>query len=283
MATVAKNKASAVLHEWQSDSLAAAGTNAQLEGDDSGTSGFFASVTPTTRLGNRCQISYKTVIVSGTQDAVNKAGRKKEVVYQLMKRGKELRRDQEYILTQNNNTAPNAGSSTTARVLRTLIQWYATNVNRGVGGSNGSSSAAVTDGTQRPLTESMVKSTIQSAWTQGGDVDLLLSGPFNKTVISGFTGNNTRMQDTTDKKLVTSIDVYASDFGTHKVKADRFSRDRDLHVLDTELWAISYLRPVQTIDLARTGDAEKGMILAEYTLEGRNEAGSGIVADLTTS
>ena len=96
-AQIPATKALAVSHEWQTDSLAAAAANAQLEGDD------FAYSTPaaTTRLINTCQISYKTTIVSKTQDAVNKAGRAKEMVYQLMKRAKELRRDQEFVLTGN--------------------------------------------------------------------------------------------------------------------------------------------------------------------------------------
>jgi hypothetical protein len=128
-----------------------------------------------------------------------------------------------------------------------------------------------------------VKGRIQAAWTAGGEIDLIMPGPFNKTVISGFTGNNTRTQDTSDKKLVAAIDVYVSDFGTHKVKANKFSRDRDLHLLDTSLWAMANLRPFQTIDLAKTGDATKGAVLIETTLESRNEAGSAIVADLTTS
>ncbi len=278
-ANIGKSKATAVLHEWQPDSLAAAGSNAQLEGDDIQT---FTAVTPTTRANNRCQISYKNVIVSGTQDAVQKAGRKKEMVYQLMKRSKELRRDMEFILT--GNQAPNVGNATTARALRPLCGWYATNVARNTGGANGTTTAAATDsGTQRQLTESLVKSMIQAAWTQGGDPDLIMSGPFNKTVISSFTGNNTRMQDTTDKKLVAAIDVYVSDFGTHKVVANKFSRDRDLHILTTDLWAVSSLRPMQTVDLAKTGDAEKGMVIVEYTLEARNEAGSAVVADLTAS
>jgi hypothetical protein len=276
---IGKVKASAVLHEWQPDSLAAPGANAQLEGDDISS---FAAVTPTTRAQNRCQISYKNVIVSGTQDAVTKAGRKKEMVYQLLKRGKELKRDIEFVLT--GNQAPAAGSSSAARQLRPLSGWYATNTSRGSGGANGSTSAAATDsGTQRALTESLVKSMIQSAWTQGGDPDLLMCGPFNKTVISAFTANSTRIQDPADKKLVSSIDVYVSDFGSHKVVANKFSRDRDLHILTTDLWAIASLRPMQSVDLAKTGDAEKGMVLAEYTLEARNEAGSAIVADLTTS
>jgi len=278
MGRIGKTKASAVLHEWQTDALAAAAANAQLEGDDHTS---FAAVTPTVRIGNRCQISSKDTIVSGTQDAVNKAGRKKEMVYQLLLRSRELKRDMEFVLT--NNQAPVTGNSTTARQLRPLCSWYATNDNRGATGADGTSSTAATDGTQRALTEDLVKNVLQLCWTAGGEPDLLMPGAFNKTVISGFTGNQTKIQDTSDKKLVSSIDVYVSDFGTHRVVANRFSRSRDLHVLDTDMWAVAYLRPMETVDLAKTGDATKGLIQVEYTLEARNEAASGIVADLTTS
>ena len=291
-ANVGKTKAEAITHEWQRDVLAAAAANAQLEGDDSSTSGFFGSVSATTRVQNLAQISYKTVAVSGTQDAVRKAGRKKEITLQLMKRSKELKRDCEYILTQNANTARNAGNSTTARVMASLIQWYgiqtAANVSRGTSGANATAASGypttgVTDGTQRPLTEALLKGVIQSIWTQGGDPDLIMPGPFNKTVISTFTGNNTRIQDTADGRLNSAIDVYVSDFGTHKVVANKFSRDRDCHVLTTDLLAVADLRPFQTIDLAKTGDSEKGMVLREYTLEVRNDNGVGGVVDLTTS
>jgi len=278
MAAIGKSKATAVLHEWQTDSLAAAAANAQLEGDDITS---FQAVTPTGRLGNRCQISYKTAIVSGTQDVTDKAGRQREIVYQLVKRSNELKRDMEFILT--GNQAPQDGNASTARQLRPLCSWYATNKSRGAGGGDGSASTAATDGTQRPLTESLVKTVLQSCWTNGGNPDLIMVGPFNKTVFSGFTGNATRLDQSEDKKLISTIDVYESDFGAHKIVASRFSRERDCHILDTSLWAVAALRKMQTIDLAKTGDAEKGMVLAEYTLEARNQAGSGIVADLTTS
>src|SRR5690606_17205961 len=148
---IGKVKATAVLHEWQPDALAAPAANAQLEGDDIDT---FSAVAPPSRAQNRCQISYRNVIVSGTQDAVSKAGRKQEIVYQLMKRGKELRRDMEFILTQNQ--APAVGNASTPRQLRPLCGWYATNALRGAGGANGTPTAAAVDGTQRALTESMV-------------------------------------------------------------------------------------------------------------------------------
>lgn len=271
-------KATAVKHEWQTDSLAAAGANAQLEGDD------FTYSTPsaTTRVDNMCQISYKTVVVSKTQDAVNKAGRAREMVYQLMKRSKELRRDMEFTLTQNQ--AKVTGGASTARATRSLDAWYVTNVARGAGGASGSTTTAATDGTQRPLTEALLKAGIASAWTAGGDPDLLMVGQFNKQVISSFAGNVTRTDSNNgDKTLNTAIDIYVSDFGTHTVVANRFSRDRDCHILTTDLWAVAYLRPMNTVDVAATGDATKGAVVVEYALEARNEAGSAVVADLTTS
>lgn len=221
------------------------------------------------------------MVVSGTQDVVDKAGRTREMTYQLMKRGKELRRDMEFVLT--NNQAPVTGNSTTARQLRPLCSWYATNDSRGAGGADGTSTTAATDGTQRPLTEALLKSVLQLCWTSGGDPNLVMVGPFNKTVCSGFTGNVTKMQDTANQKLSANIDIYRSDFGTHKFVANRFQRERDAHVLDTSMWALATLRAPKTEDLAKTGDAEKAHIITEYTLESRQEAASGIVADLTTS
>ena len=70
MSSVGKTKATAVYHEWQTDSLAAATTaNAAVEGADATS----ATLAPTVRLGNYTQIIQKTVQVSGTLDTVNKA------------------------------------------------------------------------------------------------------------------------------------------------------------------------------------------------------------------
>lgn len=278
---VGKTKATSTLHEWQTDSLAAAAANAQLQGDDV----TFAAVSPTTRVGNRTQISRKEVIIAGTQEAVNKAGRKSEMVYQLQKRSKEVKRDKEFVLCSNQ--APVTGNSTTAPQLRPLCGWYATNDSRGSGGADGTTSAAATDGTQRTFTETLLQDVIQNCWSAGGNPTVALMGPKQKRVASAFTGGGTKFDKTEDKTLFAVVDVYVSDFGQLKFVPSRFVRgastgaDREVHVLDVDMWAIAELRPIQTVDLAKTGDAEKAMILTEYTLEARNEAASGIVADLT--
>ena len=280
LSSAAKTKATAVLHEWQTDSLAAAVTNnAVIEGDEA----TLDASTATTRLSNSSQIMDKTVVITGTQESVDKAGRASEIAYQIAKRAKELKRDMEATIT--GNIAEVAGNSSTARKMGTLGSWVTTNDDLASDGASGAGAgnAAHTDGTQRAFTESQLKSVIKSVWNAGGDPSMIMCGPFNKQKLSGFTGNSTRFDAGADATLYTSVDVYASDFGQLQVVPNRFSRDRDAYVLDMEYWGIAFLRDFSMHELAKTGDSEKRQLLVEATLESRNEAASGLIADLTTS
>jgi hypothetical protein len=277
MSSIGTGTATFTKHEWQTDSLAAAATNAQIEGDDSPN----AALSATSRVLNYTQISYNPVMVSGTQEAVIHAGVNSELAYQIAKAGKELKRDMELDMTGKNNATAGSGNGGAARKARGFESWTTTNNGYGSGGSN--SSGSVTDGTQRVLTEAILKTEIKSCFDEGGNPDLLLVGSFNKTKVSGFTGNNTRMDMAEDRSLVATIDVYVSDFGEVRVVADRFSRSRSGLLVETDMWSVDYLRPFQTIELAKTGDAEKRLLLTEWTLVAKNEASSGTVADLTTS
>jgi hypothetical protein len=279
LTSIPRTKATAVLHEWQTDALAAASaTNAVLEGDDATTD----AVTATTRLSNTCQISDKVPRVTGTQQAVVAAGRKDELAYQIVKSAKELRRDMESSLLANN--AEVTGDATTARELGGIGAWIDTNTSAGSGGSDGSvGNTARTDGTQRAFTETLLKTVLGLCWDNGGDPDCIMLGRFNKQAASGFTGNATRFKEAEDRALMASIDIYESDFGQLEIIPNRFQRARDGLVLQKDMWAVGYLRPVQIVNLAKTGDSERRQIIVEYTLESRNEKASGLVADLTTS
>ena len=280
LSSAAKTKATAVLHEWQTDSLASAVTNnAVIEGDEA----TLDASTATTRLSNSSQIMDKTVVITGTQESVDKAGRASELAYQIAKRAKELKRDMEATIT--GNIAEVTGGSSTARKMGTLGSWVVTNDNLASDGASGAGAgnAAHTDGTQRAFTEAQLKSVIKSVWNAGGDPSMIMCGPFNKQKLSGFTGNSTRFDAGADATLYTSVDVYASDFGQLQVVPNRFSRDRDAYVLDMEYWAVAFLRDFSMHELAKTGDSEKRQLLVEATLESRNEAASGLIADLTTS
>jgi galactitol-specific phosphotransferase system IIB component len=279
LSSAAKTKATAVLHEWQTDSLAAAVTNNQvIEGDEV----TIDALTATTRLSNSCQIMDKAICITGTQEAVDKAGRASEIAYQIAKKAKELKRDLEASLTSNN--AEVTGSATAARVAGGLRSWVATNDNMGTSGTSGGlGNTAAGNGTQRVFTESLLKSVIKSVWNAGGNPTMIMVGPFNKQKLSGFTGNSTRFDAGADATLYTSVDVYASDFGQLQVVPNRFSRDRDAWVLDMDYWGVAFLRDFTMHDIAKTGDADKRQLLVEATLESRNEAASGVVADVTTS
>ncbi len=267
--------------EWQTDTFAQPNPqNAAVEGADS----VGDAVVPTVRVGNRTQISTKNLVVSGTQDATNKAGRgKKETAYQITKKTKELKRDMEAALVQNNPSS--AGSAATARLTGSAESWFVTNVNRGTGGANGGFSggtvAAPTDGVLRPFTEGQLKSILQSVFNAGGDPDMLLMPAAIKQEFSTFSGNANRMAEAEEKKLFAAVDVYESDFGQLKAVPDRFMRPRSVMALQSDLWKVAYLRPLVVKPLGDTGDSTKKEIISEYGLMCMNEAGNGIIADVT--
>ena len=280
MSSIGKTKATAVYHEWQTDSLAAATTgNAAIEGADATS----ATLSPTVRLGNYTQIIQKTVQVSGTLDTVNKAGRKSEKAYQLAKASAELKRDLETILLANQGRS--AGSSTIARKLGSILSWIKTNSDVGSGGSDPATIGVSTrtDGTQRTFTEALLKTVVSEVFVSGGNPKVLMVGAAGKQKVSSFAGiaaQRYMAPGNTPTTIIGAADVYMSDFGTMSVVPNRFMRVRDALVLDPEYAALAYLRPFQTNDLAKTGDSENTQLLAEVTLEVKNEAAHGIVADL---
>ena len=281
MSSAAREQVKNTFHEWQTDALAAAVTNnAVIEGDDA----TLDAASATSRIGNYTQIMDKTVVITGTQESVDKAGRASELAYQIAKKSKELKRDIESTLLTNQARA--AGNSSTARTFGSIGAWIATNDNLAGDGTSptaNNGSDARNDGTQRAMTEDMLKEVIKNVWNAGGNPSVVMVGPFNKQKISGFTGGSTRFDASEDKTLYTSIDVYSSDFGDLEVVPNRFSRDRDALVLDMDYWSVGFLRDFTMHELAKTGDAEKRQLLVELTLISRNEAASGGVFDLTTS
>ena len=275
-----RTDASAVNHEWQTQALASASTsNAVLEGDDAITD----AATATVRLGNICQIQDKVARVSGTQEVIKKAGRSNEMAYQLVLKGLELKLDVEATLLTNQ--AKVTGNSTTARKLASVCSWITTNTSNG-GGSDatGDGTDARTDGTQRAYTESLLKTVLQLCWNSGGNPGTIMLGGFNKQQMSMFVGRGTPTEDAKSKKIVATVDVYESDFGTLKVVPNRSNlRTRDCLILQNDMWALATLRDMATKDLAITGDSKRKQIIMEHTLECRNEKASGAVWDLTTS
>ena len=281
-----KGKATQTYHEWDTDTLAAQNLgNAAVEGDNPTNT----QLTPTTRLGNYCQISTKTIQISGTSQSVVAAGGSNKMGYQLMKKSKELKRDIEGILT--NNAAKVSGSAAVARVLAGWPAWCATN-----SVFDATSGAAPSEGTpyngtqprtyssaQTAISEARVKTVLQSVYNNSGESpEYALMSAANKQNWSAFSGPGTRFIEVEDSTMLTKVDVYESDFGEVKLIPDIFlSTSKNVLMVNPNYVRVAYLRPFQTIPLAKTGDSDQKMLLVEYTLELGNEAAMGSMYDTT--
>jgi len=283
-----KTKATNTVHEWQTDSLAAAAANAHLEGDQTTAT----ALTATKRLKNFSQILKKVVSVSGTACAVKAYGREDEFEYQLSKRMKELKRDLEFAAVQNQ--AGTVGVAASAPTMASVESWIATNYQSVQEGTAGTTHGATTGAypTRAPvdstsagsLTEAALKNVINLAWNAGGDPKVLMcSGAVKQKISGAFTGIATRFRTVnggSQAEVISGVDLYVSDFGEHQLIPNRFMRTSVLLVLDMDYWAIASLRNFTMERLAKVGDADVAHIVGEYTLESRNEAASGKVCDI---
>ena len=283
ISNIGKSKAKARYHEWQTEDLASPdATNAQLEGDDVGT---LDAGNNTARVANYCQIFRKTGGVSRTQEIVDKAGRDSELARQKAIKGIELRRDMEKRLI--GNFASNNESGATPRRSAGLLGWLTTNVSRGSGGSNGGFStgvvAAATNGTQRTWTETLLKSVISTAFTNGATPSQIYMGPAHKQQFSAFTGIADIRKDAGAglATIVAGAEIYVSDFGDLTAIPHPYGYTRDAALVDPEMAAVAMLDGYKTTPLAKTGDSERFLMTVEACLEVKNEKAHGVVADLT--
>lgn len=277
VSSIGKGKAATVYEEWQTDKLRPASNNRKEQGNE----GAAGTVTPTDRVGNRTQISDDTYAVTGTQEAVSKAGRKSEIAYQDAKKMVELKRDVEFAALQN--TTMIAAAEGVAPQARGVLGWIGTNTVKGATGvdPNAKNNTAPTDGTAVALTEEMLKSVAQKCWEQGGNPTMLFVPSSQRSKVSAFTGGGTKFDKMEDKTLNATVEVYVGDYGRYSIINSRYQRQREIFLIEPERWRLLTLRPMKGEDLAKTGDSKKRMINTEWTLECKNEAANGAIRDLT--
>ena len=277
----AKKAAKNTLVEWQTDSLRASAANAHIEGDATTAE----ARTATTRLGNYTQIFKNAVVVSDSDDNVDNAGRAKEIAYQTLKIAKEQKLDIEKALFANNARA--AGSSSVARELAGAPAWMTTNTVAGSGGADptGDGTDARTDGTQAAFSQANFDTVMQSIWVAGGKPDTVYLSAFQMNVALGFTGNNNQRSSVQagDERVVKSLAVYVTPWGTVEFMPSRENRSRDVFIMQDDMWEVASLRGTKNVALAKTGDNTTRQVVTELTLCAKNEAANGIIADCSTS
>ena len=287
MSSVGSTTSMNTTHEWQTRALNSVDTdNAKPEGQSTSR----AASTSNVRLNNLCQISEKNATVSGTMEAVDKAGRDSEMALQMADRTIELRKDMEAILLSNQARNPSASvGGETVRQLRGFEAWIRTNTSRGGGAGadpadpNVTPTTTATDGDQRAFTEELLLDTMEEVFNSGGNVSMALMGSFNKRVASGFTGRDASQVMVGKGEIRQAASLYDSDFGVIRLKPHRYMRSRTCLLIDPDNVKVAYLRKFKRFPLGQVGDGETRVILSEYTLEMSNEKAHGVVADLTTT
>lgn len=279
-----KTTANNTLVEWQTDTLRNSGANAHIEGDATAAQAAVA----TSRLNNRTQIFKNAVIVSDTDEGLNKAGRQREMAYQIVKIAKEQKLDIEKALFDNN--AKVAGNATTARELAGAPSWMKTNVDfvsasSGANPTGDGTDARTDSGAPTAFTQAKFDGVMQSIWENGGEPDTVYLSAFQMNVALGFTGNNNQRSSVqaSDERVIKSLAVYTTPWGTIEFMPSRENRSRDVFIMQDNMWEVATLRPTKNVELAKTGDNTQRQIVTELTLCAKNEAANGIIADNTTS
>ena len=264
MSGIGKSSCDNTYFEWQIDELEGGADNFHIEGDDADA----LAVTEPTRVGNYTQISSKSVRSSGTAEAVDFAGRKSTQAYQMAKRAKELKLDMEHMLLAL-ATAPTAGASGTARNTGSVGAWITSNV---------VAASAAPD-------EADIRTMMELCWTAGAQPKVLMCDGVIKQEISALSQSVSELRTAANDKspayVVAAVDIYVSDFGNLQIVPNRLMPASTAYFLDYEYWDIAYLRPFMTHDIARMGDSVAQQLLVEFGLRSKNEASSGVVADIT--
>ena len=278
-----KETSNGIFVEWQVQELASASaTNFATEGADAS----IVAPTATVRLGNYHQISVKAVAVSKTLDAVEKAGRDREVAYQKVLKSLELRRDIEKAIGDTDV----ARSASDPRKSASLSTWI-TNGSLGAGGtfSAGTGTGVVGAGTDRALTLALIEDGMQDAWEDGGNPKLMVASATNRANFSDLSAsgnlvsNDVNMTQAKEVTYVGSTSVFLTDFGTLEVAPSRFLGNDRVFLLDPDFASVSTLngRNFAENEIAPTGDAEKFQIVTEWALKVQAPKAHAMVLDLS--
>jgi hypothetical protein len=295
LSLIGRKSVSSTHPEWQTDTLGSPDVdNNQPEGND----WTFGAISPTTRVGNYTQISDKKILISRTLDKTSKAGRKSELAREIAKKGVELRTDMEVICLSNQASSAGSGNGATNRKLGGFRAWLATNDNMDGGGTSGGFNSgtgivdAASNGSQRALTKAILDAVILSAYNAGGSPKTFMLSPYVKTVFSTFMSDtNVALQrfaasDKGQTTIVAAADMYLSNFGTISVVPNRqmaragATIARNAFLIDPKMVSLGVFDDISLEKPAKTGDAEKRVLVTEYTLLVSNEAAHGVAADL---
>lgn len=280
--------------EWTTDSLNTPTDAGVEDGFDFTDTVPPDGVTTRARYLARCQIQAKGIKISNRQELNDKAGLDSEISHQLAMRADDLKRDCEQAITSFRT--PVAAAAGTPPLVAGIPTWIRTNATvASTGGAaptiSGREPVVGTTGTLEAATEDEILDLIGSAWDEGGNIDMISVARAVKQNLSKFFFSSsariaTQYQDQgrspgSGLQVVGAVDYYVSDFGVHAIVPNRFQNlTSDMLMLDTSLWEIGVFRGFEVQEMGVEGDNQRFVILHDFTLIARDEAGSAIRAGI---
>jgi len=257
LSNIGESVALNTLHEWQTDSYAAAAANVNIEGSAAA----IVDLVQPTRTTNVVQLFRKVVSVSDTEAAIPHYGMGDPFTYQTEKKMTELMRDMEKAAIQGTVAS---GASGVARSMGGAIELITTNKTARASGTC--------------FTETEFNEIVKGIFDGGTDatVDLVLLPSYLKLVVDRFNTKTTSNLEAGEFKQVLRVETYVSAFGTHNIAFSREVPTSGVLAVDSSKWRKAYLvnRAPQMRALGKVGSDTRGMIEAEATLEALNEQSS---------
>jgi len=249
--------------EWQEDTLAARGYNAQIEGADASD----PALTTPSRVFNHVQTFAKWGKVSDVQRAVLHAGFSDAYMYQEKKKVEENLNDIEHALHRGSAAS---GDTNIVRQLGGLLNILTTNFTNACG---------IT------LTESVFNDLVQLFVDNSTDVrpSAVFVNSWLTRTISQYSTNVTRNVNASERLQELVIERHTSDFGDI---FKYYSRDqlntgaktasgKSIVILDPDFFETGWLQPLISEELPRVGLSTRFQVSAMLTLIYRTQKAGG--------
>lgn len=281
-----------VYHQWLTDTL----STQDLTGAREGADWSLDTTTAPARVFNITMILRKDIGISETERAVDTAGFADHYAYEVQKATKELAVKLEKIVFGALTTA--TGASGTARVMKGLQAFITTNT--AYAGTNAGAPSAGGAANDGQLAVGDFNDMLNTIFTAGGNPEQVYVSPKVKRQVSAFSvlgagsGNpHARNIAAVEKKLVSAIDFYDSDFGLIQIVLDRWvpeslntvtatasatataSGQGQMFFLSRAINRLAWLRPMTHQLIGRRGDSVAGYVVGEVTMEVLNEKANG--------
>lgn len=275
---IKKEKVDQAQYSWQVDRLSAPINT----GFQEGSTFVFAARTGTEVKTNFTQIFRQVVKVSDTTKKIGLYGRASELAYQMEKKSREMKRDLEVTMFENDvgNIGTNVKASTFTGVFGLIA---AKSVADADTGAIVHKEHEYANGTPATFGIEQIFDLTYNLYLAGAKADKIMVHPSHMGVFANLVGfTNTlqahRLFDNVDTKVNMHVGKLRDPLGQEfTIIPNRFIPTDKVFIFNENDWTQMVLREPTKTELAKTGSAEKHMLEMEVGLRHRNPYASAVL------